>query len=106
MHTNHLRPLDIAHREGLPVTSVPRTIADVARAGLSEDHVAHAIREALQRGLTTKEVLLGEAKRRGRRAVRLIRAYSMLWRSVCGNKASRMERRWRAFGRWSPLTVS
>ena len=76
MHTNRLRPLDIAKREGLPVTSVPRTIADVARAGLSEDHIAHAIREALQRGLTTREALLSEAKRRGGRADRLIRAYS------------------------------
>lgn len=76
IHTNRLRLVDIAHREGLPVTSVPRTLADVARAGLSEDHVAHAIREALQRGLTTKEALLGEAERRGGRAERLIRAYS------------------------------
>jgi len=82
MHTNRLRPLDIAHREGLPVTSVPRTIADVARAGLSEDHVAHAIREALQRGLATKEALLGEAKQRGGRAERLIRAYSDVSRAA------------------------
>ena len=82
MHTNRLRPLDIAHREGLPVTSVPRTIADVARAGLSEDYVAHAIREALQHGLTTKEALLGEAKRRGGRAERLIRAYSDVSRAA------------------------
>lgn len=76
MHTNRLRPADIVKREGLPVTSVPRTIADVARAGLSEDHVAHAIGEALQRGLTTREALLSDAKRRGGRAERLIRAYS------------------------------
>jgi len=76
MHTNRVRPVDIVKREGLPVTSVPRSIADVARAGLSEDHVARAIREALQRGLTTREALLAEAKRRGGRAERLIRAYS------------------------------
>jgi len=82
MHTNRLRPLDIAHREGLPVTSVPRTIADVARAGLSEDHVAHAIREGLQRGLTTKEALLRQAKRRGGRAERLIRADSDISRAA------------------------
>ena len=76
MHTNRLRPADIVKREGLPVTSVPRTIADVARSGLSEDHVAHAIRDALQRGLTTKDPLLAEAKRRGGRAALLILAYS------------------------------
>lgn len=76
MHTNRLRPADIETREGVPVTSVPRTIADVARAGLSEDHVARAIRDAVQRGLTTKHALLGEARRRGGRAARLVRAYS------------------------------
>ncbi|MHB8500888.1 MAG: type IV toxin-antitoxin system AbiEi family antitoxin domain-containing protein [Candidatus Acidiferrales bacterium] len=76
LHTNRLRPSDVAKREGLPVTSVPRTIADVARAGLSEDHVANAIRDALQRGLATKQALLVEGRRRGGRAARLINAYS------------------------------
>lgn len=75
LHTNQLRERDVVKREGLPVTSVPRTIADVAKAGLSEDHVERAIREALQRGLTTKQDLLAEAKRRGGRAARLIKAY-------------------------------
>ena len=76
MHTNRLRHADIVKREGLPVTSVPRTIADVARAGLSEDHLGRAIRDALQRGLTTRQALLAEAKRRGGRATRLIKADS------------------------------
>lgn len=76
LHTNRLRSADVVRREGLPVTSLPRTIADVARAGLSEHHVAHAIRDALQRGLATRQVLLAEAKRRGGRAARLINAYS------------------------------
>jgi predicted transcriptional regulator of viral defense system len=77
LHTNRLRPADVIKREGLPVTSVPRTIADVARAGLSEDHVAHAIKEALQRGLTTRQALLAEARRRAGRAARLIKSYSI-----------------------------
>lgn len=76
LHTNRLRTADVVKREGLPVTSVPRTIADVARAGLSDDHVAHAIKDALQRGLTTKQVLLAEARRRGGRAARLIKTYA------------------------------
>jgi predicted transcriptional regulator of viral defense system len=75
LHTNRLRPTDVVKREGLPVTSVPRTIADVAKVGLSEDHVARAIRDALQRGLTAKQALLAEARRRGGRAARLIKAY-------------------------------
>jgi predicted transcriptional regulator of viral defense system len=76
LHTNRLRPAEVVKREGLPVTSVPRTIADVARAGLSEDHVARAIQQALARGLTTRQALLAEGKRRGGRAARLIKSYS------------------------------
>lgn len=82
LHTNRLHPADIVKREGLPVTSVQRTIADVARAGFSEDHFARAVSEALQRGLTTKKALLSEAKRRGGRAERLIRAYSDVSRAA------------------------
>jgi predicted transcriptional regulator of viral defense system len=73
LHTNRLPPGSLVKREGLMVTSVPRTIADVAKAGLSEDHVAHAIREALLRGLTTSQALMTEARRRGGRAARLTR---------------------------------
>jgi len=76
MHTNRLSLGDVVKREGLSVTSVPRSIADVARAGLSEDHVARAIRDALTRGLTTRQALLAEARRRGGRAARLTRLYS------------------------------
>lgn len=76
LHTNRLAPADVVKREGLRVTSVPRTVADVAKAGLSEDHVARAIREALERGLTTNQGLMAEAMRRGGRAARLIKAYS------------------------------
>lgn len=77
LHTNRLRPADVVNREGLPVTSVPRTITDVARAALSEDHVARAIQDALERGLTTQQALLAEARRRGGRAARLIKSYSI-----------------------------
>lgn len=76
LHTNRLSPTNVVTREGLRVTSVPRTIADVAKAGLSEDHVARAIREALERGLTTSQALVAEAKRRGGRAARVIKSYS------------------------------
>lgn len=76
LHTNRLRPADIVNREGLPVTSVSRTIADMAKAGLSEDHLSRALRDGLQRGLANKKDLLAEARRRGGRAARLIRAYA------------------------------
>lgn len=72
-HTSPLRPEDIKRREGLPLTTVPRTIADVAKAGLAEELVRQAIHQALQRGLTTRPSLIEEAKRRGGRAAQLIR---------------------------------
>lgn len=71
-HTSSLRPEDVKKRQGLPVTSVPRTIADVARAGLTEDSIRVAIRQALERGLTDKGSLQAEARRRGGRAGLLI----------------------------------
>lgn len=76
MHTNRLRPGDVVKREGLPITTVPRTIADAARGGLSEDHLARAIRDALRRGLTTRPALLAEARRRGGRPARIIRLHA------------------------------
>jgi hypothetical protein len=74
-HTGTLGKRDIKRREGLPVTSVPRTIADVARAGLSEDAIHAAIRQALERGLTDRVAFRAEARRRGGRAARLIDRY-------------------------------
>jgi predicted transcriptional regulator of viral defense system len=75
LHTNRLRAADVVKREGLPITSVPRTIADVTRSGLAEDQVERAIKESLQRGLATTKALLAEASRRGGRAERLIKKY-------------------------------
>jgi predicted transcriptional regulator of viral defense system len=71
-HTRPLRPGDVKNREGLPVTSVPRTIADVAKAGLAEELVRGAIQQALQRGLTDRKSLLREARQQRGRAARLI----------------------------------
>jgi len=72
LHTNKLDPEDIILREGLRITTVPRTIADVATTGLAKEFVHQAIREALQQGLTDRVNLLEMASRRGGRAARLI----------------------------------
>jgi predicted transcriptional regulator of viral defense system len=72
MHTSALDPRDIVMREGLPVTSVARTIADVARAGTSEALVRQAVQQSLERGLTTESLLRQRAEERGGRAGRLI----------------------------------
>lgn len=71
-HTNQLAPDEITSREGLPVTTVSRTIADVSVSGLAEELIQQAIRESLQRGLTSQDELLGHANHRGGRAKRII----------------------------------
>ena len=74
-HTNQLQTEEITRREGLPVTTVARTIADVASSGLSEEHIRQAITEALQRGLATRKELVIQAKHRGGRMREIIRRY-------------------------------
>ncbi len=74
-HTAGLLPSESVRREGLPVTSVPRTLADVARAGLAEEHILEAIDQALRRGLINLKALRTLARRRGGRIARITRHY-------------------------------
>ncbi len=69
LHTHKLRDDEITQREGFRVTTVERTIADVIVSGISYQHVRQAIREALQRGLTTEDKLRKQADRRKGRAM-------------------------------------
>lgn len=72
LHTNQLSPDEIITREGLPVTTVARTISDLAASNLPEEQVSQAIQEALSRGLITREELLTQAERRKGRAKQMI----------------------------------
>ena len=54
---------EITSYEGLPVTTVARTIADVALAGLSDELVAQAVQEAVAQGLALPEDLERAAAR-------------------------------------------
>ncbi len=72
-HTARLAPEEITRRQGLPVTTLPRTIADLARSGLPEEWVRQAIHQALQRGMLSETALEEEARRRGGRVAALIR---------------------------------
>ena len=80
LHTQQLERNDIVKREGLRVTSVPRTIADVAASGLSAELVLQAIKEALERGLSDENALMEMAAKRGGRPATLI--YSAFERSI------------------------
>jgi predicted transcriptional regulator of viral defense system len=72
IHTASLPESAVTWREGIRVTTVARTIVDLAYAGLSEDRLRQAAHEAIARGLTDRESLAAEALRRGRHVVQMI----------------------------------
>lgn len=73
LHTNQIQKDEITTREGLPITTPERTIADVIASGLEFTFVKQAIEQALSRGLTTKQKLMLQAKRRGGRVANQIK---------------------------------
>lgn len=73
LHTNRISTQEITHYDALPVTTVARTIADVALAGLAEELVEQAVQEAVWNGLVSPELLLAAAEPRGPRVMGLIR---------------------------------
>jgi predicted transcriptional regulator of viral defense system len=71
-HTPKLQEDEITQREGLRVTTVERTIADLTLSGISYQHIQQAIQEALRRGLTTEKKLRKQAERRKGRVEKYI----------------------------------
>jgi predicted transcriptional regulator of viral defense system len=74
VHTT-TRPLDagdVMTRDGIRVTSVVRSILDAAEAGTAPEQVVAAVREALDRGMTTRARVSGAARSRSQRVQRLI----------------------------------
>ena len=72
LHTKKIRASEITDREGLRVTTVPRTIADVAAAGLAQEFVRQAIQQSIDRGLTTPGELRTASKKYGGRTAPII----------------------------------
>lgn len=72
-HTQRLEPQEIRIRNGLPVTTVERTLVDVSKSGLAQEQVRLAVREALRRGLTDQEKLLRQAAGAGKRVEEVLR---------------------------------
>lgn len=73
LHTNRITAAEITHYGAMRITTVPRTISDVAADGLADELVMQAVAEALSRGLTSPEQLLAAAASRGSAVLRLIR---------------------------------
>ncbi|MDJ0753006.1 MAG: hypothetical protein QNJ45_05780 [Ardenticatenaceae bacterium] len=63
VHNVKLEPDDITLWEGFKMTTVARTIVDVARIYYDETQIELAIQQALVRGLTTKEKLEAQVAR-------------------------------------------
>jgi len=74
-HTRRIAPDEVTVWEGLRVTTVPRTLADVARSGISDDRVRQATHEAVDRGMIGIEELEAAATEYGGRAARIFRSY-------------------------------
>lgn len=72
LHTNRLDSEETTWLAGLPVTTVPRTIADVAASGLADELVIQAVHQAIAQGLVTTASMRAAAVRRAGRARRLI----------------------------------
>jgi predicted transcriptional regulator of viral defense system len=75
LHTNQLQPDEVTSREGLPITTAARSIADAANSGLAEELVLQALQEALRRGLVSHPQLLVQVERRRGRAKYLIQDF-------------------------------
>jgi predicted transcriptional regulator of viral defense system len=72
VHTSRITPAEITHYGALQVTTVARTIADIASDGLADDLVIQAVQEAVARGLASPAQLLAAATPRGPAVTRLI----------------------------------
>jgi len=73
LHTKEIGASETTTREGLTVTTVPRTIADVAAAGLADEFVSQAIHQAIDRGLTDPTELHDAGVRYGGRFARILK---------------------------------
>ena len=74
-HTNQLEVKDITTRDGLPITTVARTLADVSSKGLAKEQVKQAINEGISNGMVTMEMLWNQAEKRGGRFKKILTEY-------------------------------
>lgn len=74
LHTKRLTRHETTQRDGLGITTVERTLADVIANGIAEEHARLAIRQALVRGMVSQAALTRYAKKRGGRMTQLVAA--------------------------------
>jgi len=75
VHTIQLTPKDVTQFEGLPITTVDKTIIDCAFAHVDVHQIRLAVFQALQRGMTTKKKLLEQASNRPTRVFEMVNRF-------------------------------
>lgn len=70
--TQPLDPAEVTVREGIRLTTATRTILDAAEAGAGPEQIERAIRQALDRGMTTTTLLREQAQGRRDRVRTLV----------------------------------
>lgn len=65
-------PEEVLMRDGIKVTGPVRSIVDAAKDGVAGEHVVTAVRQALDRGMATREQFVAAASREGGRIAELI----------------------------------
>ncbi|HEY7295705.1 MAG TPA: type IV toxin-antitoxin system AbiEi family antitoxin domain-containing protein [Dehalococcoidia bacterium] len=73
IHRAQLLPDEVTVREGLSITTPARTIVDAAAYGTDPEQIQLAVRQALDRALTSEEALRSAAGRSGYRYSRNVR---------------------------------
>lgn len=66
MHTNKLDEQDTTNFEGFRITTVERTIIDVLASHADMDQVRMAMAQAVAQGLTTRDKLIDQARKRSK----------------------------------------
>ena len=72
VHTIQLTPKNVTEFEGLPITTVDKTIIDCAFAHVHDEQIRMAVSQSLRRGMTTKQKLINQARNRSARVQDLI----------------------------------
>lgn len=73
-HVCKITKNEITSYRGLPITTVERTIADSIRSGLNDFLIKQAIQQGIDRGMMTRESLIDQAGRSGKKTIETVRA--------------------------------
>ncbi len=74
-HISKITPQEITSFNGLPITTVERTITDGIRSGIEPTLIRQAIDQAIRRGMITKSSLMEQASKYGNKTRNEVKTY-------------------------------